>query len=111
MSKSKRLRSLTKRSDGQNKNVSSSTKTSFQWRPFIALIGVYIVFLFDWQWAWGILFLYWVIPDLFRGVTYFIEPVEREYSPFLYWTIVVSWIIMSLISLSTLFIDFNNFGG
>ncbi|OSY87520.1 hypothetical protein WH52_11240 [Tenacibaculum holothuriorum] len=73
----------------------------------MALIGVILIFILNWQWAWGILFLYWVIPDIFRGVTYFIEPVERERNPLLFWSIVISWIIMSLFSLSTLFITYN----
>lgn len=103
MSKSERLRNLNKRVSTEQK------KSSFQWRPFLALLGVYIIFLFDQQWAWGILFLYWVIPDIIRGVTYFIEPVEKENSPFLYWAIVLSWILMSLLSLSTLFIDYTQY--
>ena len=108
MSKSEQLRNLNKRT-GNSKKPSGTSKGNFQWRPFIALIGVYIIFIMDWQWAWGILFLYWVIPDIFRGVTYFIDPVERENSPFLYWAIVISWILMSLASLSMLFIDYSQY--
>lgn len=113
MSKSERLRNLIKRVGNKTKANSQSPATSnssFQWRPFIALIGVYVIFIMGWQWAWGILFLYWVIPDMFRGVTYFIEPVERQNNPFLFWLIVISWILMSLVALSTLFIDYNNLG-
>jgi|GEM_PF-3543972 len=109
MNKSKLLQSINKRlrsEQGKKKVLDIGTKTPFQWRPFLALVAMYMAFLFDWQWAWGILFLYWVIPDLFRGVTYFIEPVEKENSPFLYWTIIISWILMSLVSLATLFIEF-----
>ncbi|WP_086031057.1 hypothetical protein [Tenacibaculum holothuriorum] len=104
MNNSERLRKLSQRTENQSH---SQSKTPFQWRPFIALIGVILIFILNWQWAWGILFLYWVIPDIFRGVTYFIEPVERERNPLLFWSIVISWIIMSLFSLSTLFITYN----
>lgn len=107
MNNSERLRKLTKRSQNQKSGLDSSQKTPFQWRPFLALIGVILIFIMNWQWAWGIIFLYWVIPDIFRKVTYFLEPVEAAKSPVLFWCIVMSWIIMSLFSLSTLFIDYS----
>lgn len=103
MNNSERIRNLTKRTNNQ---TNTNNKQPFQWRPFLALIGMIVIFILDYQWAWGILFLYWVIPDIFNGVTYFIEPVEREKSPFLFWSIVVSWIVMSVFSLSTLFINY-----
>ncbi len=111
MNKSSHLRDLSKRtSGGGNTNVSAgNTRGSTKWRTIIALVLMYITILMDWQWAWGILFLIWVIPDLFRGVTYFIEPIEKKENPILYWVIVISWILMSLYSLSTLFIDYNQY--
>lgn len=109
MNNPERLRELTKRSENQKSKSISTDQTPFQWRPFLGLIGVIIIFVMDWQWAWGILFLYWVIPDIFTRVTYFLEPVEADKSPFLFWSIVISWIVMSLFSLSTLFIDYSQY--
>ena len=43
--------------------------------------------------------LVWVIPDIFSGVTYFIEPVAKSENPFLYWVIIISWILMSAYSI------------
>lgn len=79
-----------------------SKTTTIRWRTILGLIFMYIAMWFDWQWAWGLLFLMWVVPDLFSGVTYFIEPIERAKEPILYWVIIVSWIIMSIYSISTL---------
>jgi hypothetical protein len=82
-------------------------KTSdIKWRTIIALILMYIAMFMNWEWAWGILFLFWVIPDIFSGVTYFIEPIEKRQNPILYWIIVVSWILMAIYSFSVLFIDY-----
>jgi hypothetical protein len=67
---------------------------------------MYIAMFMNWEWAWGILFLFWVIPDIFSGVTYFIEPIEKRQNPILYWIIVVSWILMAIYSFSVLFIDY-----
>lgn len=107
MNKSESLREATKRA-GNTKNTNSSSKSSVQWRVWGGLIFVILMTVMDWQWAWGILFLIWVIPDIRNRVTYFIEPVQRDESPVLYWTIVCTWIVLSLFSLSTLFIDYNN---
>lgn len=82
-------------------------KTSnIKWRTIIALILMYIAMFMNWEWAWGILFLFWVIPDIFSGVTYFIEPIEKKQNPILYWIIVVSWILMAIYAFSVLFIDY-----
>ncbi len=76
---------------------------SFKWRTISGLILLYIAIWYDWQWIWGILFLIWVIPDLFSGVTYFIEPIAKKEDPVLYWIIVVSWLLMSIYSFAFLF--------
>lgn len=78
---------------------SSSTK----WRTILGLIFIYIAVWFNLQWAWGILFLLWVIPDIMTGITYFMEPIEKQEHPILYWIIILSWIVMSLYSIATLF--------
>lgn len=92
-----------------NKSTNSN-KTPFQWRPFLALIGVIFISVMNWEWAWGILFLFWVVPDIFSGVTYFVEPVERNNNPFLFWAIISTWILLSLYLLSTLFVNYSNYG-
>ncbi|WP_296386720.1 hypothetical protein [Winogradskyella sp.] len=84
-------------------------KKPIKWRTISALILMYIAIIMNWQWAWGILFFIWVIPDLLNGITYFIEPIEKKERPLLYWVIIISWILMAIYSLSTLFIDYNQF--
>jgi len=80
----------------------SANVVSTKWRTILGLIVIYIAMWFNWQWVWGILFLLWVIPDLFTGVTYFMEPIEKKETPVLYWIIILSWILMSLYSLAFL---------
>lgn len=84
-------------------------KQSFKWRSIVALILMYVALLMNWEWAWGILFLFWVIPDLFTGITYFIEPISKKENTVLYWVIISSWVLMSIYSLSTLFIDYSEY--
>ena len=82
---------------------------SLKWRTIVALIIMYLAIFMNWEWMWGILFLYWVIPDLFSGATYFVEPIYKKEDPNLYWIIVVSWIVLSLYSFSVLFIDYSKY--
>ncbi|MCG8331382.1 MAG: effector binding domain-containing protein [Chitinophagales bacterium] len=72
-------------------------------RTVLGLILLYLAILLNLEWVWGILFLIWVIPDLFSGITYFIEPVEKKSSPLLYWIIMISWLWMSLYMMATPF--------
>lgn len=77
--------------------------STMKWRAIAGLVFVYAAVLLNWQWIWGALFLFWVIPDFFTGVTYFMEPIERKTNPILYWFIMISWVLMSLFSISTAF--------
>lgn len=84
-------------------------KKTIKWRTLIALILMYIAIFMNWEWAWGVLFMFWVIPDLFSGITYFIEPISKKENPKTYWIIIISWILMALFSLSTLVIDYSGY--
>mgnify|MGYP000319827450 CR=1 FL=1 len=81
-------------------------KTSLKWRTIIALVLMYLALIMNWEWMWGVLFLIWVIPDIYGEVTYFIEPITKKENPIEYWVIVITWIFLALYSLSTLFIDY-----
>ena len=72
--------------------------TNFKWRTILGLALIYLtVFLYpNYQWIWAILFLYWVIPDLFTRTTYFIEPIHRNENAIVYWLIVVTWLALSV---------------
>ncbi len=89
--------------------IKNMTMSNIKWRTIIALILMYIAMFMDWEWAWGVLFITWVIPDLINGVTYFIEPISKKENKILYWVIVCSWILMAIYSFSVLFIDYEQF--
>lgn len=84
-------------------------KTSLKWRTVVALVLMYIALMMNWEWIWGILFLIWVIPDIYTEVTYFIEPITKKENPTIYWVIIITWILLALYSLSTLFIDYYSY--
>lgn len=74
-----------------------------RWRTVIGLILVWIAAISNWQWMWGFLFLLWMIPDFFTGVTYFMEPIAKKDNPILYWLILMSWVTLSVLNIATLF--------
>jgi len=85
-------------------------KSDYKWRTVLGLILIYLAMWFNWQWVWGFIFMIWVIPDILSGVTYFMERIKKSENPFLYWTIIISWVLMSLYSFATLFFpDLNNY--
>ena len=70
--------------------------TNFKWRTVIGLFLIYLsaVLYPKYQWFWGVLFLYWVIPEIFTGSAYFMEPIHRLENPILYWLIIITWLAL-----------------
>ncbi len=68
-----------------------------KWRTILGLLLMYSAVVLNWQWIWGIFSLYWIFPDFFTGVTYFIEPISRRENPILYWLILITWVAFSIV--------------
>jgi hypothetical protein len=69
-----------------------------KWKAILGLVIVYIIIIFQLNWAWGIVFLIYILPDMFSGVTHFVEPISRDDNPILFWIIILSWLLMSIYS-------------
>ena len=67
-----------------------------RWLTLGALAVVVAAVVFNFQWLWGLLFLFWVVPSLTTGVTFLVEPIHRDENPWLYWTITTIWLGLSL---------------
>jgi len=67
-----------------------------KWRAILGLLIVAIAVLTEANWVWGILFLIWVVPDVRRGSTHFLEYVERSKNPVVYWLIIATWLALSV---------------
>ena len=73
-----------------------STSGRVRWFTLVAIAIVLTALLFELQWVWGLLFLFWAAPSLFTGKTFLVEPVHRAENPWLFWTIVTLWLGLSL---------------
>lgn len=70
-----------------------------KWRSILALLLIVSIIYFNWTWGWAIVFMLWLIPDLRSGVTFLMDPIERKEHPFLYWTILTLWALLSILLL------------
>lgn len=49
--------------------------------------------------VWGLLFLYWVIPNFQSGHAFLISDIARDDDPVLFWLIQVTWIVFGVVLL------------
>jgi len=68
---------------------------SLKWRTIVGLAMVWVAVVFELQFVWGLLFLFWIAPDIVYGATYFIEPLSRQETPLLFWAVVATWLLLS----------------
>ncbi|MFA8343176.1 MAG: hypothetical protein ACEPO8_09440 [Rhodothermaceae bacterium] len=73
--------------------------SSVKWKTIIALAAIIIALINNWDWLWGVLFLFWAINDLRNKSTYFVEPISRSENSFIYWVIIFMWIIFGIYKL------------
>ena len=72
------------------------TSGRVRWFTVVAIGIVVMAVVLDFQWVWGILFLFWAAPSLITGETFLVQPVHRAEDPWLFWIIVTLWLSLSL---------------
>ena len=79
-----------------DRRTKSRASGGIRWLTLVALAIVVLALIFDLNFIWGLLFLFWAGPSLFTGVTFLVEPIHRSENPRLFWTIVSLWLGLSL---------------
>lgn len=69
---------------------------TFKWKAWLAILFILTISILELNWAWGILFLIWVIPDIISGRTHLMEEVRRKDHPITYWSIIILWLFLSV---------------
>lgn len=72
-----------------------------KWPVILALILIYLAVLLEWNWVWGVLFIFWTIPSLYSGEVHLVQSVTKKDHPVLYWLIILTWIVLSMILILT----------
>ena len=62
----------------------------------VGLAILWIAALLDQVWVFALLFVGWALYDIAMGESHFIQRVTRRDHPVLFWSIVGSWIVLSV---------------
>jgi hypothetical protein len=46
---------------------------------------------------WGLLFIYWIIPNFYSGRALLVFEVAREESPLLFWLVQITWLALGIV--------------
>jgi len=93
-------------SANENPSIKSipPTTSGVAWKALLGLVSVWLAVFLDIQAFWGVLFLMWTWPAIKSGRADFIEPVDRNLQPFMYWALIGTWIVLSIWLIATIFI-------
>ena len=70
----------------------------------LSLLLIYIAVWKNWYWLWGILLLGWALGDLYRQQTWLSQTITRQSNPFLFYSIVVTWLVFGFYLVTSPFI-------
>lgn len=56
------------------------------------------------QSLWGVLFLYWTIPNFYSGHAFLLSDVTRDEDPILFWLIQIAWVVLGLMMVAAEFL-------
>ena len=68
-----------------------------RWRTLLALTLMVTATITGYYSLWGILFLWWIFPAIVHGEFLFVEPINRNSDPILFWCMIVFWLLSSLV--------------
>jgi len=64
---------------------------------YIAFVVLMISTVMGFQFLWGLLFLYWTIPNFYSGHAFLLSDVTRDDDPVLFWAVQFAWVVLGLL--------------
>lgn len=61
---------------------------------FVALMATTY---FGLQFLWGLLFLYWVIPNFYSGHAFLLSDISKDDDPLLFWLAQGAWVVLGVL--------------
>ena len=58
---------------------------------YAALPALLVATWLGWNWLWGLMFLWWLVPSVLYGEAFLVNEVKREEDPALFWFVVILW--------------------
>lgn len=65
----------------------------------VALAVLLVATWMDWQWVWGVFFLYWAVLGIVTRQAFVVRNVDQDESPLLFWLISVTWLVLAALSI------------
>lgn len=53
---------------------------------------------------WGLLFIYWIIPNFYSGRAFLVSEVVRDEAPLLFWLVQLAWLALGIMMILTDFL-------
>ena len=73
------------------------TTTGSAWPTLIALCILWVAAIANQVWLFAALFIGWAAFDVITGESHFIQRITRRDHPVVFWSIILSWIAMSIL--------------
>lgn len=67
---------------------------------YVTFAALMVATALGYQSLWGLLFLYWTIPNFYSGHAFLLSDVTREDDPILFWLIQVAWVALGLMMIA-----------
>ena len=67
---------------------------------YVVFVILMIATALGYQALWGLLFLYWTIPNFYSGHAFLVSDVTREDDPILFWLIQTAWVVLGLMMIA-----------
>ena len=73
---------------------------------YITFAALMVSTAMGFQALWGLLFLYWTIPNFYSGHAFLLSDVTRADDPILFWLVQSAWIVFGLLLIALDFFPF-----
>lgn len=71
---------------------------------YLAFAALMLTTLFGLQFLWGLLFLYWTIPNFYAEQATLVSTVKKADDPILFWAIQIAWIALGIMMIAADFL-------
>ena len=61
---------------------------------YITFVALMVTTAMGFQFLWGLLFLYWTIPNFYSGHAFLLSDVTRDDDPILFWAVQIAWVVL-----------------
>ena len=75
------------------KPLNAKRRHAINFAVFVALV---IATLFELWSPWGLLFIFWIIPNFYSGRAFLVFEVARDEAPVLFWLVQLTWFALGV---------------